>query len=105
MDGADFTHQGQLCSFEVFLRTFALDELALLNLAENVHEIDLHDETCSAPEIAGVERWSRAGRVAASRIPSLRPMAPSFSMDSTKALRRRVTDLTYSKSGVSTRRS
>lgn len=65
MEGGDFSHQGQLCTFEVLLRAFDLDEPALRTLAEIVHEIDLHDETSSRPEIVGIERliegWARSG--------------------------------------------
>jgi hypothetical protein len=65
MEGGDFSHRGQLCTFEVLLCAFDLDEPALRTLAEIVHEIDLHDETSSRPEIAGIERliegWARSG--------------------------------------------
>ena len=55
MDGAQFSHQGNLCTFEVMLRTFQLDEAALLLLAEIVHEIDLRDGRYQRPETAGVD--------------------------------------------------
>jgi hypothetical protein len=49
----------------VLLSAFGLEEPALRILAEIVHEIDLHDETCARPEIAGIERllegWARSG--------------------------------------------
>ncbi len=65
MEGGDFSHRGPLCTFEVLIRAFDLDEPALRILAEIVHEIDLHDEASSRPETAGVERliegWARSG--------------------------------------------
>jgi hypothetical protein len=55
MDEGEFGHRGNLCTFEVLRLTFALDDPALLTLAEIVHEIDLHDGRYVRPEIAGVE--------------------------------------------------
>jgi hypothetical protein len=59
MDGAEFSHQGNLCTFEVMLRAFQLDETALALIAEIVHEIDLRDGRYQRPETAGVDATLR----------------------------------------------
>jgi hypothetical protein len=51
---AEFTHDGELCTFEVLLRDFALDEPGLRAIAEIVHAIDLKDEEPARQETAGV---------------------------------------------------
>jgi hypothetical protein len=51
---AEFTHDGELCSFEVLLREFALGEAALRAIAEIVHAIDLREEDPARPETVGV---------------------------------------------------
>lgn len=65
MDGAEFSHQGNLCTFEVMLRAFQLEEPALSSLAEIVHEIDLRDGRYQRPETAGIDAalrgWLLAG--------------------------------------------
>lgn len=53
---AEFTHDGDLCTFEVLVRRFGLDEPALGHLAEIVHDIDLKDSKFSRPEALGLER-------------------------------------------------
>jgi hypothetical protein len=59
MDGAEFSHQGNLCTFEVMIRSFSLDEAALYLLAEIVHEIDLRDGRYQRPETTGVDATLR----------------------------------------------
>lgn len=65
MDGAEFSHQGNLCTFEVMLQAFELDEPALSPMAEIVHEIDLRDGRYQRPETAGIDAalrgWLLAG--------------------------------------------
>jgi len=53
---AEFTHDGDLCTFEVLLRHFRLAEPALRNLAEIVHDIDLKDAKFARPEALGLDR-------------------------------------------------
>jgi hypothetical protein len=53
---AEFTHDGDLCTFEVLLRHFRLTEPALRNLAEIVHDIDLKDGKFARPEALGLDR-------------------------------------------------
>ena len=52
---AEFTHEGDLCTFEVLVRRFGLDDPALRHLAEIVHDIDLKDSKFARPEALGLE--------------------------------------------------
>lgn len=52
----EFTHAGDLCTFEVLTALVAPDDSALREIAEIVHEIDLCDDKFKRPEVAGVER-------------------------------------------------
>ncbi|HSO62722.1 MAG TPA: chromate resistance protein ChrB domain-containing protein [Desulfobacterales bacterium] len=51
---AEFTHEGDLCSFEVMVERLGLDRRILAPLAEIVHDIDLKDDKFGRPEAAGV---------------------------------------------------
>jgi hypothetical protein len=51
---AEFTHEGEDCTFEVLKRRFALEEAALDSIAEIVHDIDLKDGKFARPEAPGV---------------------------------------------------
>jgi hypothetical protein len=51
---AEFTHEGELCTFEVLLRRAALDDPALRRIAEIVHDIDLKDDRYAHEETPGV---------------------------------------------------
>jgi hypothetical protein len=52
---ADFTHEGERCTFEVLLRRFAVKDKALARLGEIVHDIDLKDARFGHPETVGVD--------------------------------------------------
>jgi hypothetical protein len=52
---AEFTHEGELCTFEVLLRRFALKDQALARIGQIVHDIDLKDARFGHPETAGVD--------------------------------------------------
>jgi hypothetical protein len=52
---AEFTHDGDQCTFEVLLGRLGLDDLALRPIAEIVHDIDLKDGKFGRPEVAGIE--------------------------------------------------
>ncbi len=55
MVGANFTHQGEDCTFETLLESFGLDkDNALRQIAEIVHDIDLKDNKFNRSEAAGV---------------------------------------------------
>lgn len=50
MFGVEFTHRGDLCTFELFCETFHLDEPALTRIAAIVHDLDLKDGRFGAAE-------------------------------------------------------
>lgn len=55
MVGADFTHRGEDCSFETFIKSFGLDgDAALGEIAEIVHDVDLKDGKFKRLEANGV---------------------------------------------------
>lgn len=56
MTDAEFTHEGDDCSFEVIIRRLNLKEPALKELSEIIHDIDLRDEKFQRTEASGVER-------------------------------------------------
>ncbi|HEX2887224.1 chromate resistance protein ChrB domain-containing protein [Vineibacter terrae] len=51
---AEFTHEGDRCTFETLLRRASLDDPALVAIGEVVHDIDLKDDRYERPETAGV---------------------------------------------------
>lgn len=56
MSEAEFTHEGDRCTFEVMCERLALDDRALRAIAEIVHDIDLKDGKFARLEAAGVDR-------------------------------------------------
>ena len=56
MIGAEFTHEGDRCSFETVCRRFGLKDTALRELAEIVHDLDLKDRKFGRHDAAGVQR-------------------------------------------------
>lgn len=56
MIGADFTHEGDRCSFETMCARLELKDPALRQLAEIVHDLDLKDRKFGRPDAAGVQR-------------------------------------------------
>jgi hypothetical protein len=55
MFDAEFTHQGDLCTFEVLLREFGLAEPGLAAIGEVVHDIDMKEAKFDRSETAGVD--------------------------------------------------
>jgi hypothetical protein len=53
---AEFTHEGDRCTFEVLLARAGLNEPALKAIAEIVHDIDLKDAKFAREEAAGIAR-------------------------------------------------
>jgi len=53
---AEFTHDGDLCTFEVLLRHFGLEDRALRSIGEIVHDVDLKDGKFARPEAPGLDR-------------------------------------------------
>jgi hypothetical protein len=51
---AEFTHEGDQCTFEVLLRRFGLTDRALQRVGEIVHDIDLKDGKFAREEAAGI---------------------------------------------------
>src|SRR5215468_5556483 len=54
MYDAEFTHEGDRCTFEVLLDDAAIKDSALRAIGEVVHDIDLKDGKFGRPEAAGV---------------------------------------------------
>jgi hypothetical protein len=52
---ADFTHEGDRCTFEVLLQRFALADKALVRMGEIVHDVDLKDGKFDHPETVGLD--------------------------------------------------
>ena len=63
---AEFTHEGDRCTFEVLLDRFALHNQALRHIAEIVHDVDLKDAKFGRVEAPGLSRLL-AGMVLAHR--------------------------------------
>ena len=55
MFDAEFTHQGDHCSFEVLLNHMGIKDKALQAIAEIVHDVDLKDDKFGRPETVGVK--------------------------------------------------
>lgn len=51
---AEYTHEGDRCTFEVLCERFALQAPGLRALAELVHDLDLKDQKFARPEAAGL---------------------------------------------------
>ncbi len=56
MFDAEFTHEGDRCTFEVLLERAPLSDQALRQMAEIVHDIDFKDAKYDRPEAAGIDR-------------------------------------------------
>lgn len=56
MAEGEFTHEGDLCSFEVLCQRFGIRTPAIMRLAEVVHELDIKDGRYGHPETEGLRR-------------------------------------------------
>jgi hypothetical protein len=54
LKNGEFTHRGDLCTFEVMIKVFGLKDKALKKMVQIVHEIDLKDEKYRVPEAKGI---------------------------------------------------
>jgi hypothetical protein len=54
MFDADFTHERDLCTFEVLVERFNISDNALRRIAEIIHDIDLKESKFSRPETEGI---------------------------------------------------
>jgi hypothetical protein len=63
--GAEFSHQGDCCTFETLIEKFGIRERAVLRLAEIIHDTDLEDGKFHRVEGYGVEQilkgWAEQG--------------------------------------------
>ncbi len=55
MRGAALSHHEGACSFETFLRHYALTDPTLVEIGRVVHDADLADERYDTPEAAGLD--------------------------------------------------
>jgi len=55
MFDAEFTHKGDWCTFEVMIDRLRLDNHAISQMAEIIHDIDLKDEKFARVEAAGIQ--------------------------------------------------
>ncbi len=53
MFDAEFTHEGEMCTFEVLLARMGTDDPALRHIADMVHDIDLRDAKFGREETSG----------------------------------------------------
>ena len=57
MFDAEYTHDGDRCTFETLVRRFGLErDASLRSIAEIVHDIDVKDAKFARPEASGVEQ-------------------------------------------------
>lgn len=54
MPGAEFTHQGDKCSFEVLLEVTGRQDAALRAIAQIIHDLDIEDGKFNRPEAVGI---------------------------------------------------
>ena len=74
----EYTHDGDMCSFEVMIQRLRLQDDALFSLAEVVHDIDLKDEKFSRPEAEGFS--AMLSGLVASRSKDEERLADGFSL-------------------------
>jgi len=65
MLGGDFSHDGEDCTFETFIRRFGIQDKAARKIAEMVHDADLDDDKFQRNECFGIDRilkgWAKQG--------------------------------------------
>jgi len=63
--GGDFSHDGEDCTFETFIRRFGIQDKAARKIAEMVHDADLDDDKFQRNECFGIDRilkgWAKQG--------------------------------------------
>ena len=55
MFAAEFTHEGDLCSFEIILKRTHITDPALHEIAEIIHNIDLKDSKYKRDDVTGID--------------------------------------------------
>lgn len=58
--GAEFSHHGEYCTYETMLHSFQIADLALHEISEIVHDIDLKDQKFNRPEAVGIDSIMRS---------------------------------------------
>lgn len=53
--GGEFTHSGDMCTFEVLIKAFGLKDQILRKMAEIIHDLDMRDDKYKAVEAKGLE--------------------------------------------------
>ena len=53
--GAEFSHHGEDCTFETLMKAFRIQDRALQNIAEIIHDIDLKDHKFGRVEASGLD--------------------------------------------------
>jgi len=65
MLGADFSHDGDDCTFETLIRRFEIKDKAARKIAEMIHDADLDDDKFQRSECLGIDRvlkgWAKQG--------------------------------------------
>jgi len=89
--GTPLSHHGDNCTFETMLEQYHLDDPALRDIANIVHEADLGDERFDAPEAAGLDVIIRGMSMVAPDHEMVRACLPIF--DGLYEYRRRANDL------------
>ncbi len=56
IQGGEFSHAGDMCTFEVLLKSFNIKDRTAKKIAEIVHEIDIRDDRYKNPETSGIEK-------------------------------------------------
>ncbi|MDP9203968.1 MAG: chromate resistance protein [Gemmatimonadota bacterium] len=59
MFNAEYTHEGERCTFQTLVNRFGLGDRALRAIGEIIHDIDCKDEQFGRPETRGVMRLLR----------------------------------------------
>ena len=55
MRGGEFTHVGDLCTFEVLVKSFGFKDKTLKKMAEIIHDLDTKDDKYKSAEAKGLE--------------------------------------------------
>jgi hypothetical protein len=76
--GAALAHHDGLCTFEVMVREYGLDQPGLSAIGEIVHEADIGDDRYAAPEAAGIDAIVRGIAVLGDDVLTLTQSAPMF---------------------------
>jgi hypothetical protein len=53
--GVEFSHHGEDCTFETLIKAFRIQDRALQEIAEIIHDIDLKDHKFGRPETSGLD--------------------------------------------------